>query len=54
MWQFAIDVGGTFCDVVAHTPDGRVLTHKLLSSGRTKGVAAAGTAPTLCRRLCEC
>jgi len=30
-WQFWIDRGGTFTDIVAHTPDGRLLTHKLLS-----------------------
>jgi 5-oxoprolinase (ATP-hydrolysing) len=30
-WQFCIDRGGTFTDVVARTPDGRLLTHKLLS-----------------------
>ena len=30
-WQFWIDRGGTFTDVVARSPDGRLLTHKLLS-----------------------
>ena len=30
-WDFWIDRGGTFTDVVARTPDGRVLSHKLLS-----------------------
>lgn len=30
-WQFWVDRGGTFTDVVALSPDGRVLTHKLLS-----------------------
>jgi 5-oxoprolinase (ATP-hydrolysing) len=30
-WQFWIDRGGTFTDVVARRPDGRLLTHKLLS-----------------------
>ncbi len=30
-WQFWIDRGGTFTDVVARTPDGRVVSHKLLS-----------------------
>ncbi len=30
-WQFWVDRGGTFTDVVARTPDGRLLTHKLLS-----------------------
>ncbi|WP_409436052.1 hydantoinase B/oxoprolinase family protein [Mycobacterium sp. SMC-14] len=30
-WQFWIDRGGTFTDIVARHPDGRLLTHKLLS-----------------------
>lgn len=30
-WRFWIDRGGTFTDVVAATPDGRLITHKLLS-----------------------
>jgi 5-oxoprolinase (ATP-hydrolysing) len=30
-WQFWIDRGGTFTDVVARRPDGTVVTHKLLS-----------------------
>jgi 5-oxoprolinase (ATP-hydrolysing) len=30
-WQFWIDRGGTFTDVVARKPDGSLLTHKLLS-----------------------
>ncbi|ABC63944.1 hydantoinase B/oxoprolinase family protein [Erythrobacter litoralis] len=30
-WQFAIDRGGTFTDVVALTPDGNLVTDKLLS-----------------------
>ncbi len=30
-WQFWIDRGGTFTDVVARHPDGHFLTHKLLS-----------------------
>jgi 5-oxoprolinase (ATP-hydrolysing) len=30
-WQFWIDRGGTFTDVVAKRPDGTLLTHKLLS-----------------------
>ena len=31
MWQIWIDRGGTFTDVVARRPDGRVVSHKLLS-----------------------
>ena len=30
-WEFWIDRGGTFTDVVARTPDGGTVTHKLLS-----------------------
>ena len=30
-WQFWIDRGGTFTDVVARRPDGSTATHKLLS-----------------------
>ena len=29
-WQFWIDRGGTFTDIVARDPDGRLSTHKLL------------------------
>ena len=31
MWQFWIDRGGTFTDIVARRPDGSLATHKLLS-----------------------
>ncbi|GAA4017586.1 hydantoinase B/oxoprolinase family protein [Actimicrobium antarcticum] len=30
-WQFWIDRGGTFTDIVARQPNGKLLTHKLLS-----------------------
>ena len=30
-WQFWIDRGGTFTDFVAQAPDGKLITHKLLS-----------------------
>ena len=30
-WEFWIDRGGTFTDIVARRPDGELLTHKLLS-----------------------
>jgi 5-oxoprolinase (ATP-hydrolysing) len=36
-WEFWIDVGGTFIDCLAKTPDGSPRRHKLLSSGVTKG-----------------
>lgn len=43
-WQFNIDVGGTFTDTIARTPEGRILRHKTLSSGITKGrLSAAST-----------
>ncbi|HWV83245.1 MAG TPA: hydantoinase/oxoprolinase family protein, partial [Hyphomicrobiaceae bacterium] len=31
MWQFWIDRGGTFTDIVARRPDGEILIHKVLS-----------------------
>src|SRR3712207_1680232 len=30
-WSFSIDRGGTFTDIVARSPEGRLLTAKLLS-----------------------
>ncbi|HKU47201.1 MAG TPA: hydantoinase B/oxoprolinase family protein [Burkholderiales bacterium] len=43
-WQFWIDRGGTFTDVVARRPDGTLVTHKLLSEnpGRYADAAIAG------------
>ena len=43
-WQFWIDRGGTFTDVVARRPDGALLAHKLLSEnpGRYEDAAIAG------------
>src|SRR5690348_14831714 len=43
-WQFWIDRGGTFTDVVARKPDGTVVTHKLLSENpeRYPDAAIAG------------
>jgi len=35
-WQFWIDRGGTFTDIVARTPEGRLVTHKLLSENPTR------------------
>ena len=43
-WQFWIDRGGTFTDVVARRPDGSLTTHKLLSENpeRYQDAALAG------------
>ena len=30
-WQFWVDRGGTFTDIVAQRPDGEIVVHKLLS-----------------------
>ena len=43
-WQFWIDRGGTFTDIVARAPDGQLSTHKLLSENpdRYRDAAIAG------------
>jgi 5-oxoprolinase (ATP-hydrolysing) len=43
-WSFSIDRGGTFTDIVARTPEGRLLTAKLLSEnpGQYDDAATAG------------
>jgi 5-oxoprolinase (ATP-hydrolysing) len=43
-WQFWIDRGGTFTDIVAKRPDGQLLTHKLLSENpeQYRDAAVAG------------
>lgn len=43
-WQFWIDRGGTFTDIVARKPDGTLVTHKLLSENpeRYKDAAIQG------------
>lgn len=43
-WQFWIDRGGTFTDIVARRPDGTLITHKLLSENpeQYKDAAVAG------------
>ena len=43
-WQFWIDRGGTFTDIVAKRPDGLLVTHKLLSENpeRYKDAAVQG------------
>src|SRR2546430_14458819 len=48
-WEFWIDRGGTFTDVVARRPDGTLAVHKLLSEnpGRYADPAVAGIRPLL-------
>ncbi len=46
LWDFAIDVGGTFTDCLATTPAGETRRHKTLSSGLVKGRVGAGSTPT--------
>jgi 5-oxoprolinase (ATP-hydrolysing) len=43
-WEFWIDRGGTFTDIVARRPDGRLIAHKLLSDNPRayKDAAVAG------------
>ncbi|MDB5797041.1 MAG: 5-oxoprolinase [Paucimonas sp.] len=43
-WEFWIDRGGTFTDIVARRPDGKLVTHKLLSEnpGQYRDAAVAG------------
>ncbi|WP_332776933.1 hydantoinase B/oxoprolinase family protein [Polaromonas sp.] len=43
-WQFWIDRGGTFTDIVAKKPDGSLITHKLLSENpeQYRDAAVAG------------
>lgn len=49
-WQFWVDRGGTFTDIVARRPDGRLLTHKVLSDNpdpeRSGSGASRGTGST--------
>ena len=39
-WQFWIDRGGTFTDIVAQNPDGQIVLHKLLSENPDRYVDA--------------
>jgi 5-oxoprolinase (ATP-hydrolysing) len=43
-WQFWIDRGGTFTDIVARNPEGQLSTHKMLSENpeRYRDAAIAG------------
>src|ERR1700758_1472385 len=40
-WQFWVDRGGTFTDIVARRPDGTLLAHKLLSENPERYADAA-------------
>ena len=40
-WQFWVDRGGTFTDIVARRPDGSLVTHKLLSENPARYADAA-------------
>ncbi|MEV7785500.1 hydantoinase B/oxoprolinase family protein [Streptomyces sp. NPDC088106] len=59
-WQFWVDRGGTFTDIVARRPDGRLLTHKVLSdhpdpehsgSGASRGTGSTDAAVVGVRAL---
>jgi 5-oxoprolinase (ATP-hydrolysing) len=39
-WQFWIDRGGTFTDIVAQSPDGQIVLHKLLSENPDRYIDA--------------
>lgn len=45
-WQFWIDVGGTFTDCLGLAPDGRLHSHKLLSTGVYRGRVGARSSAT--------
>ena len=49
-WQFWIDRGGTFTDVIGKNPTGKILTHKLLSenSRQYPDAAIQGIRDLLC------
>ena len=55
MWQFWIDRGGTFTDVVTRRPDGALTAHKLLSEnpGRYDDAATAAEAKRLMREIID-
>src|ERR1700678_405979 len=40
-WQFWVDRGGTFTDIVGRRPDGTLVTHKLLSEDPARYADAA-------------
>lgn len=50
-WEFWIDVGGTFTDCLARSPEGILRTLKVLSSGITKGKVSEVVGPAVIDRL---
>ena len=48
-WEFWIDRGGTFTDVIGRRPDGRLVAHKLLSENPEayRDAAVAGIRPAM-------
>ena len=48
MWQFWIDRGGTFTDIVAKKPDGKIIIDKLLSENSDAVSYTHLTLPTIC------
>ena len=50
-WQFWIDRGGTFTDIVAQSPEGKIVTHKLLSENPEHYKDAALQGIRLCLSL---
>ncbi|MHB1205836.1 MAG: hydantoinase B/oxoprolinase family protein [Rhodospirillaceae bacterium] len=52
LWQFWIDRGGTFTDIVARAPDGEIITRKLLSENPSayRDAAIAGIRAILTER----
>lgn len=50
LWEFWIDVGGTFTDCLGRASNGSIHRHKLLSSGVTKGRVHDGSST---RQVCD-
>ena len=50
-WQFWIDVGGTFTDCIAVSPDGELRPFKTLSSGMTRGAPQSMAARAMVDQL---
>ena len=53
-WEFWIDVGGTFTDCIARSPDDRLLECKVLSSGVTKRQVGEVLGPVRFRQAGPC